>query len=260
MTATTDSDIARGVAKLEADGYLLVPNALDPALVQKWRECLYRRFEMKQYDGHNSVGNVYIESLLKDEPDLTRPLIGHASMAPFLKAFLGKQTQLRSLRAHLNPGPYTQEWHLDFYGYWDQEKSSGGSRALRGLAMNTTFYLTDNTPETGRLTFLNGYANRSVPEEFKSLWHYTNDRNNPFQAWCDKQPQTHLHPRAGDAVVFFSHVPHQGAKLADPPGSPIRCNVVLHYQQNPMYPGAYFVSRPNLTLDAIGYDATFPFA
>ena len=29
--------------------------------------------------------------------------------------------------------------------------------------------------------------------------HYTDDRSNPFQVWCDEPPQEHLYPLAGDA-------------------------------------------------------------
>ena len=42
---------------------------------------------------------------------------------------------------------------------------------------------------------------------------------------------------AGDAVVFFGHIPHQGAKFGDDPADAVRANLVLHYPQNPMYPG-----------------------
>ena len=65
---------------------------------------------------------------------------------------------------------------------------------------------------------------------------------------------------SGDAVVFYSHLPHQGAKMGPDPEGEIRGNIVFHYQQNPMYPGIRFVSHPQVTLDALGYDGTFPFA
>ena len=41
-----------------------------------------------------------------------------------------------------------------------------------------------------------GYALRS---RFRGI-HYTDDRSNPFQVWCDAQPQEHLYARAGDAI------------------------------------------------------------
>ena len=187
-------------------------------------------------------------------------VVGHPSVAPYLKAMLGKQCQLRSLRAHINPRAYRQEWHMDFADYHYQERNAGAARPLRALCMNTTFYLTDNTPERGRLTFLKNYVDRLLPDELLPHIQYTDDRSNPFQAWCDAQPQEHLYPLAGDAIVFFAHIPHQGVKFGDDPEDDIRANLVLHFQQNPMYPGIKFVSSPDFTLETLGYAGTFPFA
>ena len=64
---------------------------------------------------------------------------------------------------------------------------------------------------------------------------------------------------AGDAVVFFSHIPHQGAKMGESPDGLIRCNIVCHYQTNPMFPGIGFVSSPIHTLQTLGYEGTFAF-
>ena len=40
----------------------------------------------------------------------------------------------------------------------------------------------------------------------------------------------------------------------------MRANIVLHYQQNPMFPGISFVSDSQFTLETLGYRGTFPFA
>ena len=130
--------------------------------------------------------------------------------------------------------------------------------ALRPLCINTTFYLTDNAPETGRLTFINNFCHNALPEEIRHLGGYNSD--NPFYQWCERQEHIHLHPMTGDAVVFFSHIPHQGAKLKEDADAPIRGNVVLHYQQTPMFPGIPFVSSPLPAIAALGYNGTFPFA
>ena len=66
--------------------------------------------------------------------------------------------------------------------------------------------------------------------------------------------------KVGDLVLFYSHVPHQGAKIGEDPEGEIRANIVLHYQQNPMFPGISFVSNPQFALDTLGYAGTFPFA
>ena len=245
---------------LESQGFLLVKNALKQEVVIRWREILYSMYEQGEYEIHNSVGNVAFEKLLALQPELSRDLIGHASAAPFLKFFLGKQCQLRSLRAHVNPQSYLQEWHMDFYDYYHQKEKSQGTNPLTGLCFNTTFYLTDNPPERGRLRFLRDFVSVSVPDDLLPYVGYTDDRNNPFQVWCDSQAHVDLHPHAGDLVIFYSHVPHQGAKLGDDPPGNNRANIVLHYQQNPMYPGIHFVSDPQFTLDTLGYADTFPFS
>lgn len=256
--SATQTAFEHNLNHLVTHGYLLLPKAIDSAAVLAWRECLQRHYDNKAWDIRNNVGNVAFDHLLEREPALAKPMVGHKSVSPYLCALMGKQCQLRSLRAHVNPSAYKQEWHMDFYNYWDQEKE--GLFAVRGLCVNTTFYLTDNTPETGRLTFLKGYRNQPIPAELKPYQYYSEDPNNPFQKWCDSQEQVHLHPNAGDVVVFFSHVPHQGAKLRDDAPGMMRSNIVLHYQTNPMYHGITFVSQPQAAIAGLGFEGTFPFA
>ena len=241
---------------LDRHGFLLVRNALPEDVVLAWQECLVRKYERREWDISNEVGNVAFDHLLEQESELARPMVGHPSVAPYLQAMLGRQCQLRSFRAHINPGAYTQEWHKDFGYYWDAPDEA--RHALRPLCINTTFYLTDNAPETGRLTFINNFCHNALPEEIRHLGGYNSD--NPFYQWCERQEHIHLHPMTGDAVVFFSHIPHQGAKLKEDADAPIRSNVVLHYQQTPMFPGISFVSSPLPAIDALGYNGTFPFA
>ena len=64
---------------------------------------------------------------------------------------------------------------------------------------------------------------------------------------------------ADDVIVFFSHIPHQGAKLVQDAEHSSRSNIVLHYQQNPMFLDINFVGDPQFTLDQLGYADTFPF-
>ena len=252
----TDSNLAR----LNRDGFLLIPGALPADTVSRWKHVLYGMYERKEYEISNSVGNVAFEKLLALHPEETGRLIGHPSAAPYLMAILGKQCQLRSLRAHLNPRAYRQEWHMDFSDYYLQKEKARGGRSLSGLCMNTTFYLTDNPPDRARLTLLSEFFGKPVPRALLPHIGYTDDRKNPFQVWCDNQEHVDLHPNAGDMVIFFSHIPHQGAKIGDDAPGEIRGNVVLHYQQNPMFPGIRFVSNPQFTLDTLGYAGTFPFA
>ncbi len=256
----SQTGLANNLAKLNRDGFLLIPQALDAASVAQWKAILYGMYARGEYEIKNGVGNVAFEKLLALQPDLAKQLLGQANVAPYLKTMLGKQCQLRSLRAHVNPSGYTQEWHMDFYDYYYQaEKSEAQSPAI-ALCMNTTFYLTDNSPARGRLTFVKGYLDKPVPAELRPYLRYTEDRNDPFQRWCDEQELVHLYPKAGDAVLFYSHIPHQGAKYGQDPADDMRANIVLHYQQNPMYPGISFVSDPQFALSTLGYKGTFPFA
>lgn len=257
MTHTHELD--RNLAQLKRDGFLLIPQALEPAMVARWKEILYAMYDRGEYEIKNGVGNVAFEKLLALQPDLTKHLMTHSCTAPYLKQVMGKQCQLRSLRAHVNPGEYTQEWHMDFYDYYYQLEKANAESPLMGFCMNVTFYLTDNTPDRGRLTFVKGYMDKPVPTELRPFLRYTEDRNDPFQRWCDEQPHTDLYPMAGDAVVFYSHIPHQGAKIGIDPAGQMRANIVLHFQQNPMFPGIRFVSDPQFTLNTLGYKGTFPF-
>ena len=84
---------------LDQHGYLLVRGALDLETVEVWRECLTRKYKHKEWDISNEVGNVAFDHLLEQEPELARALVGHDSVAPYLKAMLGRQCQLRSFRA-----------------------------------------------------------------------------------------------------------------------------------------------------------------
>ena len=231
-----EREMPAGLADLERDGFVLVRGALDAATVAEWKHKLYDMHRRGLNEIDNSVGNVAFESLLKLEPELSLGVVGHPSVAPYLKAMLGRQCQLRSFRAHINPRAYRQEWHMDFADYHYQERNAGAARPLRALCMNTTFYLTDNTPERGRLTFLKDYVDRRLPDELLPHIHYTDDRSNPFQVWCDQQPQEHLYPLAGDAIVFFAHIPHQGVKFGDDPED----------APHPRQPGAALPAEPHV--------------
>jgi len=256
----TVDQLENAMQNLKRDGFVLISNALDAETVAQWKSILYGMYGRGEYEIKNGVGNVAFEKLLALQPVLARDLISHPSSAPYLKTIMGKQCQLRSLRAHVNPGAYKQEWHMDFYDYYYQAEKSAAEQPAIGLCMNVTFYLTDNTPDRARFTFLKGYLDRPIPDDLRPYLRYTEDRNDPFQRWCDEQEHVDLYPKAGDVVVFYSHIPHQGAKLGPDPEGEMRANIVLHYQQNPMYPGIRFVSDPQFTIETLGYKGTFPFA
>ena len=199
--------LEQNLAQLKRDGFLLIPQALDLAVVEQWKKVLYDLYAQKRYEISNGVGNVAFEKLLQIEPEMAKALIGHPSTSPYLRAILGKQCQLRSLRAHVNPGAYTQEWHMDFYDYYYQAEKAAAEQPSIALCMNATFYLTDNTPDHGRLTFVKGYLDQPVPDYLRPNLRYTEDRNDPFQRWCDEQNRADLHPMAGIKVPNSASTP-----------------------------------------------------
>src|SRR4051812_45163193 len=177
---------------LEEHGWVVIPAALAPDEVASLREGLRRAQREGWAEGLNSVGNQWFDTLLERDPARFAPLVGHPGVRAHLDRLLGPQCQLRTLRAHLNPGPYTQEWHLDFYGYWHERRALARHRlAVPAVAVNTTFYLQDNDPEFGRLTFVRG-GHRSEPP------HLYPHNPEQFERWCAAQPQDDVHPKAGD--------------------------------------------------------------
>ena len=231
--------------RLEQDGFILIEGALSLEETEHIRQRINYAREMGWEEGLNAVGNMWFDTLLDREPDTYAPLIGHPSIRPYLEGMMGKQCQLRSLRAHINPGPYLQEWHLDFYGYWQEKREADKYRfAVSPISLNATYYFQDNAPGSGHLKYVKGGHLVEPPHL------YPLDRPK-FEAWCEAQEHVILYPKAGDCVVFINHIPHQGAKERD---DMERSNVVCHYQVTPMYDGIWHVSRPR------GYAGTFPFA
>ena len=222
---------------LEAHGYAIIPGALSDEEVEKCRVALNQARANNWEEGLNAVGNMWFDSLLERMPETFASLVAHPSVRPYLAELLGAQCQLRSFRGHINPGPYTQEWHMDFYGYWSQPQAR---YAVRGTGVNTTFYFQDNGPGVARLTFVkNGHRNAPPPELFApNGWTASGEA---FDQWAQAQEHETIYPKAGDAVLFFSHIPHQGAK--DQPEIE-RSNIVCHYQGNPFFENIAHVSQP----------------
>jgi hypothetical protein len=239
-------DLEARLDELDREGFLHLPGALSPAEVTRIRARIEYAREQGWQEGLNPVGNMWFDHLLEQDEATFRPLVAHSSVRPYLDALMGPQCQLRSLRAHINPGPYLQEWHMDFYGYWQQPQRR---LTQRGVGINTTFYFQDNGPGLGWLKFVRrGHLSEPPGLDRTQFRGY---EVNGFRAWCEAQEHVVLYPKAGDVLLFYSHIPHQGAK--DDPHME-RSNVVCHYQVNPMHDGIWHVSRP------MGYQGTFPLA
>ena len=141
--------------QLEEDGFITVENALTPEETEHVRQRINHARAMGWEEGLNAVGNMWFDTLLDREPETYAPLVGHPSIRPILEGMMGRQCQLRSFRAHINPGPYLQEWHLDFYGYWQEKRELGRARlAVQPVGVNTTFYFQDNGPDLAHLKFV----------------------------------------------------------------------------------------------------------
>jgi len=233
--------------QLEENGFVVIEGALShhehTALAQKIRSL----YQSGHDHGRNDVGTVWFDDVLDIEPGLFGDLILHKSVRQELTALAGHQLQLRSLRGHYYPGSYEQHWHMDFYGYWDQTEE--GRLAARGVALNTTFYFQDGGPDTSHLEFVTGGHLRRPANVRRNAVIGTGQ--NEFTRWCESQPHTRIYPRAGDCVLFFSHIPHRGVKTDS---ASERSNVVCHYQLNPFYRGVWFLS------EALGDAGIYPLA
>jgi hypothetical protein len=119
--------------------------------------------------------------------------------------------------------------------YWHQPQAP---YAVRGTGINTTFYFQDNAPGVARLTFVKNGHHVGPPLDL------FNERGWPkagLDEWANAQELETIYPKAGDVVLFFSHIPHQGAKENhEVEGS----NIVCHYQGSPFYEGISHVSQP----------------
>lgn len=237
-------DICADLERLDEDGFVVVDGALSSEEVQRCRVSLDHARANGWQEGLNLVGNMWFDHLLEQDPDTFRPLIAHPSVRDHLDALFGPQTQVRHLRAHINPGPYHQEWHMDFFGYWDHP---GGRYCQRAVGISTIFYLQNSGPGISSLTFVQG-GHRVRPDGLAPGLN-TFEPDNPFHRWCEAQQHVVVYPRAGDCLLFLSHIPHRGEKESD---QIERSNVVVYYQCTPMHEYIWHVAP------AMGYAGTFP--
>ncbi|SVD43122.1 uncharacterized protein METZ01_LOCUS395976, partial [marine metagenome] len=168
---------------LEENGFLLIEGALSSTETESARQRIEHARQKGWEEGLNSVGNMWFDSLLDREPEHFSHLVGHVNVRPFLEGMMGKQCQLRSFRAHINPGPYLQEWHMDFYGYWEEQRAAHQYRfTVPPVGINTTYYFQDNGPGDGQLKFVKNGHLLEPPH-----LHATPMDRPGFEAWCEAQ-------------------------------------------------------------------------
>jgi hypothetical protein len=199
--------IREQLRQLETQGFVVIPGALTPAEVDSCRGALNDARDKGWQEGLNHVGNMWFDCLLERKPDVFRPLVGHPSVRPHLEALYGPNCQLRSLRGHINPGAYLQEWHMDFYGYWHQPTSA--PYALKGTGINTTFYFQDNGPGIARLTFIKGGHRIQPPESVLDERGWSRGEA-AFNAWADAQEHITIYPAGGGCRALLLAYPPSG--------------------------------------------------
>jgi len=243
-TALLDDPIALGLDTLWRDGFLLIPQALSAADTQLIRGRIMHARHCGWQDGLNDEGNMWFDSLLERDPAHFSRLVGQERVRPYLEALFGRQCQLRSMRAHINPGVYGQTWHLDFISYWQERRRlQGHPLAVPASGVNTTFYFDQHAPKRAGLSFVTG-SHRTQPP-------HTDPPDLPaIHAWAETQPCTTIYPGAGDCVLFLSHIVHRGIKRDQ---ALQRSNVVCHYQGCAMHEGIWHVAQP------CAYPGAFPF-
>lgn len=241
------SDLDDRLNHLSRYGYVIIKGALSRSEYHLFADRIRELYQAGHDHGANDVGTIWFDDVLSVDPDLFGTLIAHRSVRRELQALAGSQLQLRSLRGHYYPGRYHQHWHMDFYGYWDQQGQ--GQIAAQGLALNTTFYFQDGGSNSSQLEFVtSGHLARPVGIRRGAI---VGTEHNEFTRWCESQPRTVIYPQAGDCVLFYSHMPHRGLKT-DPLSE--RSNVVCHYQVNPFYRGLWFLS------ETLGDSGIYPLA
>ena len=75
----THTEFEDNLQALQRDGFLLIPQVLDPQTIERWNQLLYDLYEKKEYDINNSVGNVAFDRLLGLEPEMSNVLLGHTT-------------------------------------------------------------------------------------------------------------------------------------------------------------------------------------
>ena len=89
--------------ELETEGFVTIHGALGPDQTEEVRTHINAAREKGWQDGLNEVGNMWFDSLLDRELEVFGPLVGHERVRPVLEGLMGRQCQLRSFRAHINP-------------------------------------------------------------------------------------------------------------------------------------------------------------
>jgi len=223
--------------QLDRDGLLVLKGALDEKAINQFDTEIKEASEKGWASGRDASGNVWYDDFLARRKEVFEPLLYHPRWVRLLTALVGDQLQVRDMRIHENPGSYTQGWHMDFFGYWGQQRVTRRHRyGVNAIAFNVACYLQDNNVGEAQLAFVkNGHL---IEPPYLFPWEFPK-----FAEWCEASEKIVINARAGDCVLFYSHIPHQGRKFVD---NKYRSNIVIHYQANPMHSNIWHV-QTNIT-------------
>ena len=195
-------NIQEQVEHLRTQGYVLIKGALSQSDVERMREAHDNLGEPSRIvpDGNWAYNDI------ADKNPIFKECIRHPSVDGILNALLGDDYAFYRVGGIKTIVAYSQPWHWDDrqwveYGQLPLDERPAEPPPTRA---HTTFYLDPLTPEHGYLMVPPGSHNK--PELLTRP--FTPDEGDQRFG-----PEVKLHPSAGDAIVFISHLPHRGANM-----------------------------------------------
>lgn len=179
------------IERFAEHGYLLLPQALDPAQTERLREATER---VAAAEGAKAgLGGFFLRHLMdKDREFLS--LLDHPKLLPLARLMLGPQVRVLPVTARVAvPGEKDQqvEWHIHqrlvprpLPPFFSQP-----------VVLDTLIYLDDVDEETGPLQVVPG-SHRNTQEEIPSKT-------------TDLPGQITLMPKAGDAIMLHGNLWHR---------------------------------------------------
>lgn len=185
--------------KLQCDtqGYVHLPGLLDPVMTERVRRAFaaarQRQGELVEQALQKGAPFVDLPSMLDADPVFI-DLVDLPAVFPLLRAVVGEDIALNGTSGRLFfPGPtFTGPFHSDV------ARVVGVDHARTpNLLVKLHIFFEDLTPEQGCLAFIPGSQ------------HLPPSHVNPHRSTLARSPAvTRIVPRAGDAVLFNTHVLH----------------------------------------------------
>jgi hypothetical protein len=177
--------------QFETQGFLHLPNALDPALLRRFRTAFDNAIAKHAKPGNSAVFDI---PQILDEDDLFVDLVDTPSVFPIIREIIGSDVQLLQTQARIfPPGPtITAPWHSDLALINGIDLGHSLNFMLKAH-----FYPEDLEPEQGCLAFIPGSHRYPVGYPNVKIDHEK-----------DSPATVRIVPRAGDVVLFNVHTMH----------------------------------------------------